>query len=64
MSFNDFQQKKSPVEVVVIWAVVFVPVHWFGKLLSTAASSVVVPVQTCAGLCSKSEKEGKKGKTP
>lgn len=64
MSFNGFQQKKPPVELVVVWAVVFVPGHWFEKLLSATASSVVVPVQTCSGLCSKPEKEGRKGKRP
>jgi len=37
---------------------------WFGKLLSTVNSSIVVPVQTCAGMCSKPEKEGKKARTP
>lgn len=34
--------------------------HWLGKLLSTVNSSAVVPVQICAGMCSKPEKEEKK----
>lgn len=58
MSFN--KKKKPPVEAVVVYALFFMAEHWFGKLLPTVNSSVVVSVQTCAGMFSKPEKEGKK----
>lgn len=43
-----FNKKKSPVEVAVVWAMVFMAEEQFGKLLSTVNSSEVVPVQECA----------------